>query len=281
MPNLVPAAYRTLEPVLSDWVERVREQQTREWASREAACRVAASRIARAVAGAAGLIFGVGAFASTIATFALGSWPDTRPAGVLTALLVSAWPAALVAWGVTRLAAGAAIRSRVHAPIRLTGDTGEDLLRLQREDSLASARAQAASWERAGAALPLAALSMVAPLSIHFVVWCLAARQDVVGFGEWIAVSVVLVGHAHVALCACAVLWARGLCRRETAALGDGLGGSWVKALCVAVGVACVPGIFLLGIPPLIVLVTGLVLIPAMYSATVRCMRSERLELEA
>jgi hypothetical protein len=283
MANLTPAAYRCLEPVLSDWVERVREQQALELPQRDAARKVAASRMARAVAGATGLLLSVVAFASAIAGFALepGSWPHGSESGLLTALLLSAWPAALVAWGITRTMAGAAIGRRVHAPPALTGDAGEDLLRLQREDSLGMARALAARWEWAGAALPLAALSMVAPLSLHFLVRCLFAPMRVGNFDGWIALSVVLVGHAHVALCVCAVVWARGLSGRHTAALADGLRGSMFKALFVTVGVASLPGILLLAVPPVMVLVTGLVFIPAMYAATVRCMRRERLALDA
>ena len=283
MANLTPAAYRCLEPVLVDWVERVREQQTREWPNREAARRVAVRRIARAVAGATGLGFGCAAFVCAIAGFgcSLWAWPEPRPSGLLTALLLSSWLAAFVAWGVTRVAASTVIGRRVHAPPTLTGDAGEDLLRLQREDSLGRSRELASRWEWAGAALPIAALSMVAPLTLHFVVRCLFGPLHLGDYDGWIVLSALLVGHAHVALCACGMLWARGLCRRHTAALGDGLQGSILKAIFVAVGVACLPGIFLIGVPPLLVLVTGLVFIPAMYAATVRCMRRERLELES
>lgn len=281
MANLTPAAYRGLEPVLSDWVERVREQQAREWPERDAARKVAAHRIARAAAGATGLLLGAGTFVCAIAALEHGLWSKGRESGLLTALLLSAWPAALATWGLTRAMAGAALGRRVHAPPMLTGDAGEDLLRLQREDSLGVARAIAARWEWAGAALPLAALSMVAPLSLHFLVRCLFATPHVEDFDGWIEVSVVLVGHAHVALSLCAVLWARGLSRRHTASLADGLQGSMLKALFIAVGVACLPGILLMFVPPLMVLVTGLVFIPAMYAATVRCMERERIELKS
>jgi hypothetical protein len=282
MANLTPAAYRCLEPVLFDWVERVRERQAREWPERDAARKVAARRIARAAAGATGLLVGGGAFLSALADFAVrpSVWAAGRDSGLLTALLLSAWPAALVVWGLTRTMAGGAIRRRVHAPLALTGDAGEDLLRLQREDSLGEARALAARWECAGAALPLAALSMVAPLSLHFLVRSLFAPVRVADFDGWIVLSVILVGHAHVALCICAVLWARALSERHTATLADGLRGSMLKALFITVGVAALPGVLLMGIPPLLVLVTGLVFVPAMYAATVRCMQRERFELE-
>jgi hypothetical protein len=276
MSDLAPAAYRSLEPVLSDRIERARERQAREWPAREAARRVAARRIARAVGGATALFFGVAAFACTILMFADGS---RRSSEQVLAVLLCAWPAGLVAWAIARTAAGVAFGRRVHAPFGLTGDVGEDLLRLQREDSLADARALAARWQRAGAALPLAALSIIAPLTIHFVVWCLLAPHEVLDFGEWIAMSVVIVGHAHVALCVCAVVWANRLCRYETSELNV-VQPSWARSLFITVGVACVPGLLLLAIPPLLVFVTGLVFVPAMYGATLRCMVRERLELE-
>src|SRR5579862_8537301 len=79
MANLTPAAYRCLEPVLFDWVERVRERQAREWPNREVARRVAARRVARAVAGATGLGFGCAAFVYAIAAFAGGLWERSYP----------------------------------------------------------------------------------------------------------------------------------------------------------------------------------------------------------
>jgi hypothetical protein len=112
---------------------------------------------------------------------------------------------------------------------------------------------------------------MVAPLSLHFVVGSFFAWPHAGDYDAWIFLSVLLVGHAHVALCVCAVLWARGVCRRQTATLGDGLQGSMLKTLLIATGVASAPGALFLGVPPLLVLVTGVVFVPAMYAATVRC----------
>jgi hypothetical protein len=47
------------------------------------------------------------------------------------------------------------------------------------------------------------------------------------------------------------------------------------------VGLACLPGIVLLGIPPILVALTGLLFIPAMYVVTARCIQRERFALEA
>src|SRR5262249_53523328 len=160
-------AYRSLDSVLSDLLERVRERHTLEWGAREAARRVAVRRIGRAVGGAVALVLGLIAFA-----WALGSGPplfgfdgDARAAAGSTWLLLAAWPAAFAAGAIARLIARLPTRRRVHAPVSLTGMAGADLVRLQTADPLADARALAARWERAGAALPLAALSIVAPLT--------------------------------------------------------------------------------------------------------------------
>ena len=52
-------------------------------------------------------------FACAIAAFARQpSWSHGQDSGLLTASLLSAWPAGLVAWGLTRTLAGAAIRRR-------------------------------------------------------------------------------------------------------------------------------------------------------------------------
>lgn len=96
-----------------------------------------------------------------------------------------------------------------------------------------------------------------------------------------IGLSVVLVGHAHLALLVCAVRWAFTLRTRATAELRVGLGRAWGKALAISAGIACLPGAVLLGIPPLLVAVTGLLFVPFMYFGTARILASERIALEA
>jgi len=45
--------------------------------------------------------------------------------------------------------------------------------------------------------------------------------------------------------------------------------------------VACIPGVVLLGIPPLLVAVTGIAFLPATFGLAARKVVSERFELDA
>jgi hypothetical protein len=283
---LTPYAYRSLDAVVSDVLDRARERQTREWSEREDARRIAVRRIARTVAGATALLAGLTTFVCALASLPGGGLVLASPqwSYASTCVLLCAWPLALAAGAVARVVVGASTVRRLHAPVAVTGPPGGGLVMLEGADTLGAARAMAARWERASTALPLAALSMTAPLTIHFVVWSLlvgpthASARD---FGQWIAASVVIVGHAHLALAACAARWAYKLRERESWALGAGVGASSLKALFLSVGVACLPGVLLIGLPPVLVLVTGIAFVPAMYMATASCLRRERLALDS
>jgi hypothetical protein len=279
---LTTCAYRSLDGVLRDLVDRAEERHAREWVDRDVARRIAVRRIGRAVGGAVGLLLGLSAFVCAL--------PPVRDLVgrrlILSSvwLLLSAWPAAVGAGLVARLVVALPVSRRVHAKVSLTGNAGSDLVRLQTLDALGDARALAERWERAGAALPLAALSMVTPLTLHFLVWFLGVgpvrmSSHAAEFGEWISLSAMIVGHAHLALALCSVGWACSLCKRATSELDAGLCGSAFKALGITVGVACVPGLVLLAIPPLLVAITGAVFVPAMYTNTVSRLSRERLAL--
>jgi len=201
-----------------------------------------------------------------------------------TELLLLAWPAVLVAWAVARLLARLLLSLGSRIP--MSGNPSVDLARLQAVDPLRAACDLAMSWERRSAALPMAAASLLAPLSLHAFVWFPFAHAPSVAsgmddFGTWIGVSILIVGHAHLALLVCAVRWAYKARSVETAKLRVGLGRAWGTALLVSAGVACLPGIVLLAIPPLLVVVTGLAFVPLMYHWTARVLDHDRLALEA
>jgi hypothetical protein len=177
------------------------------------------------------------------------------------------------------------LAERLDVPIRLTGDPAVDLARLEAYDPLREACELAMRCERGSAAMPLAAVSLTAPLTLHWLVWLglsLPHIEDASAgdFGTWIAVSALLVGHAHLALLIAAVRWAFSLRARETSMLRVGVHRHWGIALLVAVGVACLPGVVLLGIPPILVGVTGLLFVPFMFVGTARCIERERMALE-
>jgi hypothetical protein len=282
---MTACAYRSLEPVLRQRVAELRARQEQDAVFVDVAHGVASRRIGRAVGGAVGVVMALAAFAVGL----MGLSRDGASGAQLfritsTELLLVAWPAVLVARILARFFARPLLSMGGRIP--MSGNPSVDLARLQTVDPLRAACDLARSWERRSAALPMAAASLLAPLSLHAFVWfplahvqSLASGMD--DFGTWIGVSILIVGHAHLALLVCAVRWAYKLRSVETAKLRVGLGRAWGTALLVSAGVACLPGIVLLAIPPLLVVVTGLAFVPLMYHRTALALDRERRALEA
>ena len=88
--------------------------------------------------------------------------------------------------------------------------------------------------------------------------------------------SVIIVGHAHLALMIMTVRWAW---RLRPSSLTVDVHPSWATALLVAAGVACVPGVILFALPPILVGITGLLFVPALFAITARRIQTERMKL--
>lgn len=281
---MTACAYRSLEPVLVQRISELRERRERDSLLVELAAGVAARRIGRAIGGGVGVVLAGTAMLVAVSAFLLDHPAQAALHEASTVLLLGAWPLAFL----VALASRWTVRTVLRRAARMTasGDVAADLAALQARDPLRDTCAVAMRWEHRSAALPLAAASLIAPLSLHWIVWCVLSMPDIgarsaADFGSWIGMSVVLVGHAHIALLVAAVSWARKLRTVPTAYLRNGLSRAWGVALGVTVGVACLPGIVLLGIPPILVAVTGMFVVPVMFVATARSIERERLALEA
>jgi hypothetical protein len=285
---MAACAYRSLEPVLQERLAALQEHREQDAFLVDAARRVARRRLGRAWGGAFALACGVAAFAAGLASLP----SDYSTERVLhlwaTGLLFAAPIVGAAALVLGRFVARAWLAWKLDAPTRLTGDVTADLARIEAADPLRASREVAMRWERMSVALPIAAVSILAPLTIHGVVWCTLSvpsgtmsTTSLSNFGEWIALSALIVGHAHVAVLVGSVRWACRLRALPTAQLRQGLHKHWGLTLLVAVGVACIPGIVLLGIPPLLVAVTGVAFLPAAFGVAARAVAAERFELEA
>jgi hypothetical protein len=163
------------------------------------------------------------------------------------------------------------------------------LARLEREDPLQEMRAFASRWEVAAAALPLVAVSLLAPLTLHLLVALLfavsiggasGATEVTHGFGAtWMFLSALLVGHAHVTLAIASALWAKSFARRQAADVCLSAGRAAAKALWITIGVSCLPGIALFGIPPILVAVTGVAFVPRAFRMTAERLARDRAML--
>jgi hypothetical protein len=280
---MTACAYRSLEPVVRQRLADLRERRDRDALFVDVARRVVERRIGRAIGGGVGIAIGGAAFLVALASFVCSGELSHRARVASTVLLLTAWPAALLSGATSRLVSRA-LGADVRVP--LSGNPSIDLARLEAADPLRHACDVAMRWEQASAALPLAALSLVAPLTIHWIVWTVFSGSfpgvsKLEDFGTWIGISAIIVGHAHLALLVCAVRWACLLRARATGELCSDVTRSWGLALLVAGGAACLPGVVLLAIPPLLVLGTGLLFVPWMFIAMARGIERERFALEA
>ncbi len=237
--------------------------------------RVGAARLARAAAGTVGLA----AAAATVA----GAFRDD---GGATYALIGGGLLAMCAYvGVRALAAFGGLfvrRGRWRIP-ELTGQLDVDLARIDASHPTAALARRVERLEIWSTALPLAAISLLAPLTLHFLVGLLFGwtsspyRSTAEEFTTWLRISLVIVGHAHLALMACAIAFARKMKRLDTLGVaGLMIHAEWAKALGIAVAVAAVPGIILLALPPVIAALTGLVFVPAAFISTRRRVLDER-----
>lgn len=128
----------------------------------------------------------------------------------------------------------------------------------------------ARKWELASLSLPLIATALIAPLTLHAPLF-LGATRPAHEFGEWILLSAVIVGHAHLVFAY--------LAHRHVRHLTSGAPiptHAATRTWALTVLTAAVPGILLVGIPPIITGVTGLFLVAPMFYWARNTMLRER-----
>lgn len=133
------------------------------------------------------------------------------------------------------------------------------------------------SLERDALAWPLTTAALLGPLTLHAWGWLLFGDgfKEFAAFDEWILLSLVLTAVAHTMLVAWLLHFARQLSGiRFGAPPADGQ--HTLQALAALTIGALVPGVILLGIPVLVILGTGLVLIPPLLHWTLATYRGER-----
>lgn len=248
--------------------------------------RLASLRTARRARIAAGVVGVAGALAMGVVSL-------TDDPGAPTYALVGGGVAAVGSYVLVR-GLGAIRRAFGRAGIgplpALTGHLDADLARLDADSPVREIGALTDRVDRLesySTGLPLVAISLLAPLTLHLLVSTLFDRSGPFSpsglrdFSQWIRISLLIVGHAHIALVACAALFARKMRRLDDEGLGKlRIAPEWAKALGMAVLVAAVPGVLLLAVPPLLAAVTGIAFIPLMYIFMHRRLTNERAVLQ-
>lgn len=161
-----------------------------------------------------------------------------------------------------------------------TGDVFLDLARLELGAAVRMALHRSHRLERASLALPLCAFTLLAPLSLHLLFGVVFLEPTFHQFDNWIAISLMLVGHAHLTLMILAILHVVRLGRELDWGLPVGGAPRGLRALAWTTLASAVPGIFLLAIPPLLVFITGLAFVPWVFAWASRRARTERQRLE-
>jgi hypothetical protein len=234
-----------------------------------AASAVSAARTARIYAGVTGIAGAVLLVAATLANFLL-RW------GVpLHAVLLASWPAMGFAY-IAGLLRGRRRAAAIAVPAQ-TGDVVTDLARLETGEPVAAAHRHAERLEQAATALPMIAVGLLAPLTIHLPFAASVGRDA--GDG-WIALSMLIVGHAHLALAFMYARFARRAKHLSSDALALARSNMEWSAWGIAVAVSAVPGIVFVLIPPVLTAVTGLLFNPILFRSMTRAILAERVVLE-
>jgi hypothetical protein len=237
-------------------------------------------RWSRLVGGAVGIAGAVG----LIVVALLASYgSDPRPEALPTYWLIGSALAAVAATLLTRIAFAIFTRKSFKRITPLPAPA-LDLARLEGAEPWPEKERILRTLELPSTALPLVALSLLAPLTLHllfitFVGGGVSAHE----FARWIAVSGLIVGHAHIALAVSALWFARKMNKLPRAQQLDEMTyhRDWLIALGATVGISAIPGIVFLLLPPIITAITGAAFVPAMYLLMHRRLRGERALMEA
>lgn len=236
---------------------------------------VVRARIARIVAGSVGI---AGAAAMTACAVWFRGHDDASP----TYALLGSSIALVVVWILMRggLGVSALLRRKASYDLKLSGQLEEDIARIEATDPRSEVQrieATAESLELPSIALPIAGISLLAPLLSHWLFVIVCGNETSREFSDWIRISLVIVGHAHIALVICGFLFAKRIKSLSLEGLGDmRIHREWLKAWMITIGVSCLPGILLVLVPPLLVAVTGIAFIPIVWIALHRAVISER-----
>lgn len=240
--------------------------------------RVYSRRIARLVSGAVGTAGGAALFLLAIASVcgagsgernfwsALFDGGSREHPGALVWLLLASSASAALAYLPARIGASLAFERAVRDPFSPSGSARRDLERLARHRPKAIAEERIARAEPLSVALPLVAMALLGPLSMHLGVWIWLSRGEGLGsFGGWITTSVLAVGVAHLVLARAGVVFARSLRQMSAGAICTAANRTWLRAYGYTVLASLLPGALLLLIPPVVTALTGLLLVPLMF----------------
>ncbi|MEO1336667.1 MAG: HEAT repeat domain-containing protein, partial [Myxococcota bacterium] len=126
--------------------------------------------------------------------------------------------------------------------------------------------------------LPLIGVGLLLPLSLHLLVAVVIGAFSWIGFGLYMAISAITLLPAYGVLIRQCIRYGRSLAGMSAEPVLDQPGG---HALAVTFLASFVPGIMLMGVPPVLVAVTGALFIPAMFAVARATYHREALSIRA
>lgn len=226
-----------------------------------------ARRVARTVAGVTSFVAMTCVFLLSAAMMVYYAFDIPRPvAFAIGVATVSTWGVIALSYFAARWWANRWFSRRL--VLQEASDIHASISYLTRFDPREVVSKTVGQWERRGIAWPLMGIAMIAPLMIHYFVASLLSGQlaPLDEFGMWVGLSALIVGHVHYFVGAQGAAFARDVVESTDDRLPLLKGRGW-RALVVAVGTSLMPGLAALGIPCLVVALTGVVFLPACYWA--------------
>jgi hypothetical protein len=211
----------------------------------------------------------------------------------LTTILQASWLLMGGTYLLARLAAQAYVRRALERAFVPGASSSADVLRFEALTPALVVRELADRLEWRSVALPMTALALFLPLTLHYLVAGMlrASVPDGRDFDGWISLSLLFVGHCHIVLAYQAWRFARVLRgTRDVFSVGLIADRSGWHAWGITILSSLVAGVLLLLIVPIagialvivapaVVAATGLAFIPTMFARMGRLIREERLLL--
>ena len=200
--------------------------------------------------------------------------------GYPTHILLLTWMAMVPVYLITRVVARSSLSRFARRRGRASGDVVLDLARLEAGEPHRSVVERVRRLERSSFAFPLAAITLLTPLTLHCLFSLAVLQVQLKEFNAWIVISMVIVGHAHLTLLVLALVHVARM--RTEMDRGEPAQGAprGIRAVVWATLASTIPGIFLLCIPPPLVFLTGVIFVPAVFAWSTHQARRERASLK-
>jgi hypothetical protein len=236
--------------------------------------RVYARRTARIAAGMVGFVGMSAVFAAALAHWLQGG-STPRYVGMLA---IAVWVATPLTYLLSRWRARHSFQARLDQELFISGELHRDIGCLASATVAERGVRMTDRLERASAAWPLMGAALVVPILLHFTIYGLHSGELPAAneLGLWIGLSALTVLHCHYVLAYQAWCYSRALSEHEEF---SGLDTRGMRALAITVASSVLPGAVLAGIPCVLVVLTGLVFVPAAFSCIARRLHSERVVL--